>query len=188
MPPTRRNAFIHDPEIQYRWAGGRITQLSTDDPVRNFQWHKFDVATVFTQRPYTDHLLAVPADAEVTDVDRLAAPWMNLHFHHKPVQSNTRRTYSFLETVAPEQHIAAPGSPTWVGQLLPPVYDYQYTLDKQERQILPSKEHAGLIGRLPLLLALAAFTAPPSYLNDALLGSVIPGGWRPFLGVPDGRK
>ena len=65
-------------------------------------------------------------------------------------------------------------------QLLPKVYDLKTG---------PPRIQAGLVGSLPILLSLAAFSAPPPYLLGVFRNSLIPGAWRPHqYQYPAGRK
>ena len=119
---------------------------------------------MFTQRPDTDHLLAVGYDAQ----QKLVAGhrrWRILSFDHVP--KDAKSTYSSVTLSGAEPRLAAPGSPDWLPQLLPVIYDYQ-NIDKTGNPVPSKTSSAGLIGSLPLLLALAAFSAPPESLGAAL--------------------
>ncbi len=154
-----------------------------NDPVGNMSLIPHSAATVFTQRPYTPHLLAVNFDAETRDVAGEPAGWMELSFNHTKRDRNS--TYSSLDLFGVEAKLASYGSPNWVEQLLPNIYDYQ-AVDNQGHPIPPGTQSAGLIGSLPLLIALAAFSAPQDLLVEALR-SIQPGEWHPH-GYPSGRS
>lgn len=183
VPPTKRNAYTSGPENIYRWSGGIVQPLGGSSFPSHYQ--VFDSASVFVQSD-TDHLVAVGFDAQRQNVKDHPAGWRRLSFEHRPV-NNTMKTYSFISIVAPEGRIAAPGPRHWRDQLLPRIYDYRHSLDAHDRIIPARRQQAGLIGELPLLLALAAFSAPPSSLDQALTGSMQPGVWRRH-GLPSGRK
>jgi len=142
-------------------------------------------ATIFSQKGDTDHLLAVDFNATLTDVASYAPGWRVLSFDHIP-KPNTTATYSSINTLGEERHLAARGSPAWMGQLMPHVYDYQRTaLDGLP---VPSETtSAGLIGNLPILVGLAAFSAPKNSLIAVLSSSVIPRAWVRHT-RPTGRK
>ena len=146
--------------------------LSLDPFPSQFQ---HSTVTVFTQRPDTDHLLAVNFDAETRNVCEEPGGWRVLTFDHYPNGQNG--TYSYVHLVGAEQHLAAPGSHDWMPQLMPAIYDYQ-TVNVNGVPVTPRTQSAGLIGSLPLLLALAAFSAPPNSLAAAF-SRVQPGMWLP---------
>lgn len=65
-------------------------------------------------------------------------------------------------------------------QLLPSVYDCQTENPRAQ---------AGLIGSLPLLIALAAFSAPPAALGTVLTSCLRPRSWRTHqYQYPAGRE
>ena len=163
----------------FRWVSGVITHVSANDTVGRSLHQIYSAATVFTHNPDTPHLLAVPFDAEIKHAHENQGGWRPLFFHHTH-SHKTQYTYSAVSTVGDRQHIAAPGSSHWMPQLLPSVYDYQAGSPRIQ---------AGLIGSIPLLIALAAFSAPPDALREVLIDCLRPGTWRPhpFL-YPAGRK
>ena len=136
-------------------------------------------ATIFTQNPDTPHLLVVPFDARTTHVYQNPGGWRPLVFCHLRI-GNTQRTYSAVLANGDRQHIAAPGSRHWMPQLLPRVYDYQNGSPRIQ---------AGLVGSIPLLIALAAFSAPPNFLTEVLTNCLRPGQWRSHqYQYPAGRE
>ena len=156
-----------------------MTSVATNDPVGRSLGHTHSAATIFTQNPDTSHLLVVPFDAQLTHAYENNGGWKVLTFHHMR-RNNSQDTYSAVSTVGDRQHIAAPGSPHWMPQLLPHVYDFQTGSPRR---------HAGLIGKLPILIALAAFSAPPNALGGVLTNCVRPGQWLPHqYQWPAGRK
>lgn len=182
-PPVHKDGFYKDPAVWFRWQGGRIVEvqqntLSPSPLVRH------SVATVFSQKPSTDHLMTVNINALERDVVAYA-PWRVLSFEHIP-KSNTNSTYSYVKYLGGEEHLAARGSNDWMGQLLP--FDYNYQQTNIEGYPSPSEtSSAGLVGSLPILIALAAFSAPRANLVQALTGSMLPRTWRRHA-FPTGRK
>ena len=88
--------------------------------------------------------------------------------------------YSYVSANGDREHIAAPGSRHWMPQLLPRVYDNQNGSQRKQ---------AGLVGSIPLLIALAAFSAPPATLIPVLTHCVQPQRWQPHQWqYPAGRK
>ncbi|KAL8723014.1 MAG: hypothetical protein Q9225_000631 [Loekoesia sp. 1 TL-2023] len=72
--------------------------------------------------------------------------------------------------------MAAPGSPHWMPQLVPAIYDY----DPGQATTRPSPpSSAGLIGYLPILFALPAFSAQPHMLSQVLTRHLRPNTWLP---------
>ncbi len=177
-------AYISGPQSIYRWTGGRVTNTADPFVGVNRESFAFNSATVFSQEPYTPHLVAVNFDARAVDVSSRDEGWRPLTFFHEIVNG---RVYSSVNVLGAQATIASPGSPRLVGQLLPQVYDYRHSLDRFGQQIPPPVTNAGLTGPLPILLALAAFSAPPGFLDSVLTTSVHPGTWYNHV-HPSGRK
>lgn len=171
VPPTMRNAFRSGELYLFRWSGGRIHQIVSASPLGAH----FDSATVFTHR--TGHLLAVELDAQETDVASTDQGWRELSFNHEP-EGNSGRFYSYVDVLGLEEKIAAP-STHLMTQLLPSVYNCQ--------QADPLVTNAGLIGSLPILLAMAAFTAAPDQLTTVFTRYVQPGVWQNHQHLGFGR-
>ena len=174
-PPNVRTGYTRSNSMLFCWTGGIMTRVAHNLP----GGQTYSSATIFTQNPDTPHLLAVPFDAERTHAYLNPGGWRPLVFHHIRID-NTQRTYSAVSTVGDRQHIAARGSPHWMPQLLPRVYDYQTGSPRIQ---------AGLIGSIPLLIALAAFSAPPHVLEPVLTRCLQPRRWLPHQWeYPAGRK
>lgn len=164
MPPTKRNAFKSGELYRFRWSGGRIHEIGHASPLGAH----FESATVFiTHMLDSGHLLAVELDAQEIDVESTDQGWRELSFYHEQ-EGSSGRTYSSVAALGPEDKIAAP-SRHLKTQLLPPMYDCQ--------QADTSVTNAGLIGSLPILLAMAAFTAAPAQLTPVFTQYVQPGKW-----------
>lgn len=168
-PPDIRTGYTPGPTMLFRWMGGIITRVAANDPIRPSIQQTYSVATVFTQNPDTPHLLVVPFNALRTHAYQNPGGWRPLTFRHVRL-NNTQRAYSAVSPVGDRQHIAARGSTHWMPQLLPNVYDYQTGSPRVQ---------AGLIGNIPILIALAAFSAPPAALEAVLTNCVQPNAWRP---------
>ena len=179
-PPDEYRAYFRRTGTLFHWAGGRVIEAATNDSTG---LEPYSVATIFTQRPDTPHLLAVNFDATTRDVFREPGGWNVLSFHHETADRNS--TYSSLDLLGGRAHLAAYGSPAWMDQLLPSVYDYQ-EIDHHGHPVPPGTQSAGLIGSLPLLVSLAAFSAPENALADAFR-SFQPGQWHRH-NHPDGRS
>lgn len=155
-----------------------MTQVGAHGLVSHPVGQIYRAATVFTQNPDTPHLLAVPFDVRQRDVIGYPGLWRPLSFRHVPTPKLDM--YSAVVANGDCQHIAVRGSNHWMPQLLPRVYDDQ----SQSR-----RRQAGLIGEIPLLIALAAFSAPVSFLPSVLTNCVRTGRWQPHqYQYPSGRK
>ena len=86
-----------------------------------------------------------------------------------------------------KDRIAAPASDNIVNQILPKCYDYKPQLNPQGQAIPPTRTHTGLIGSLPILISLAAFSAHESLLQKTLQEHVQMNEWIPH-GHPTGRQ
>ncbi|KAL8921193.1 MAG: hypothetical protein Q9172_004155 [Xanthocarpia lactea] len=150
-PPNRKNAYHRDrPGARlFKWMGGRMTDVTAKDLDKKKNYLSYGVATIFTQYKDTNHLLAVTFDAEKQDVREEQGGWKVLSFDHIPQDgTDTQRTYySSVGVAGAERQLAAPGSPAWIGQLLPSIYDY-------DSGVPPQRISGGLIGNLPLLHSL----------------------------------
>ncbi|KAI4124599.1 MAG: hypothetical protein LQ338_004718 [Usnochroma carphineum] len=169
-PPNRKNAY-HRNETGaklFRWRGGTMREIPYGQPGLS----SYGAATVFGQHPDTDHLLAVDFDAETRDVAEQYGGWKVLSFNHQFLLGPPESYYSFVSLTGQEQLLAAPGSPKWMPELLPKIYDYD-----SRRQTSNIPKSAGLIGQLPILFALPAFSAPPGKLSDVLTNSMRPNRW-----------
>ncbi|KAL8912060.1 MAG: hypothetical protein Q9171_002848 [Xanthocarpia ochracea] len=170
-PPNRKNAYHRNRAGArlFRWMGGRMTDITPKDLDKNYL--SYGVATIFTQYKDTHHLLAVTFDAEQRDVREEQGGWKVLSFDHI-LQNGTQRTYySSMGVVGAERQLAAPGSSAWIPQLLPKIYDYDSCGNP------PQRSSGGLIGNLPLLFALPAFSAQPDRLSHVLTSSMQPNRW-----------
>ncbi len=182
-PPDKPNGLRNGqgPTIFFRWMGGWITGVSPSDQIWATDLDRYvdRAATVFTQYPDSPHLLAVPFDARHRSVQTFERGWQAITFNHIQVQKSNRTGYfSYISNSGGEPAIATPGSPNWMPQLLPEWYDCNTRH--------ATRTQAGLIGELPLLFALAAFSAPPQSLG-VLLSSMQPGEWMSH-GLSTGRK
>ncbi|KAL8838946.1 MAG: hypothetical protein Q9176_004752 [Flavoplaca citrina] len=179
-PPNRKNAYIREKASAqlFRWKGGRMTSITARD--LNKKDSTYAVATIFTQYPDTTHLLAVNFDAEKKDVAEENGGWKVLSFDYL-TRPGTQGVHSSVSVAGGNQQLAAPGSPAWVPQLLPTIYDYK------PRANLPRPVSAGLIGNLALLFALPAFSAQPSSLSHVLTNFIKPNKWHRHQ-LQDGRE
>lgn len=179
-PPDNQNAYISTTPFYFLWYGGTVTLVQNLPSILQ----RYGEATIFSQKNDSDHLLAVDFNARSRNVSHApGGGWKRLSFDH--VQLTNGSTYSKINLFGCERHLAAPGSPHWVPQLLPREYDYQRT-GPNDHPIQSDTTSAGLIGSLPILLSLAAFSAPRDCLPAVLTQCIAPGAWRPHP-MPTGR-
>ena len=177
-PPTIRTGYTTKSSSLFHWRGGIMTYIAANEAAARFPTQVHSAATIFTQNPDTPHLLAVPFDARIRHVCHYPGAWRPLTFRHVRI-ANSQHTYSAVSANGDRQHIAARGSSHWMPQLLPRVYDDQSQ---------STRKQAGLIGSIPLLIALAAFSAPVSFLPSVLTSCVRPRRWQPHqYQYPAGR-
>ncbi len=182
LPPNKRNGFEKGDgsALLLRWMGGRFSPVAADDPIHCVRLGHYRTATVFTQNEDTPHLLAVPFDARERHVRDAPNDWRPLTFNHERI-SGTDSYYTYVSCIGAETGVAARGSAHWMPQLVPDWYQYRPHHQQTRGQ-------AGLVGELPLLIALAAFSAPPTDLR-VLFTSVKPGAWHSHAHpYPAGRK
>ena len=178
-PPTIRTGYTMRSRSLFHWSGGIMTHISAHEEVGHPLGWVHSAATVFTQNPDTRHLLAVPFDVRQRNVTEYPGAWRPLTFRHIQI-ANTQQVYSAVLANGDHQHVATRGSPYWMPQLLPRVYD---------DQIRSTRIQAGLIGSIPLLIALAAFSAPISFLSSVLTNCLWLHRWQPHqYQYPAGRK
>ena len=178
-PPTIRTGYTTRSSSLFHWRGGIMTHIAANEAVTHSISRIYSAATIFTRHPDTPHLLAVPFDARTRDVLQYPGGWRPLSFRYIRIDG-TQHTYSAISADRDRRHIAARGSSHWMPQLLPEVYDDQSQ---------STKIQAGLIGSLPILIALAAFSAPTFFLHSVLTGCVRPRRWQPHqYQYPAGRK
>ena len=127
----------------------------------------------------TKNLLVANYDASNLDArDTICGGWNRLLFHQERAHPKEPRYYTELDFSGPENVAAAPPlSQHYMPQLLPPT---QYSSKTQRKD-------AGLIGQLPLLIAIAACSAPKRCLEEVLTTSIRPRQWRPHR-QPSGRS
>lgn len=184
QPPVRKTAYDKQVAVYLRWHRGKMSRMPTGGPSTTSLVAEHRVATIFSQKDDTDHLLAVDFDASLRDVAAYDPGWRVISFDHIP-KTNTNATYSYINLFGGQKHLAAHGSPAWMGQLMPYEYDYQQTMNGHP--VPSTTTSAGLIGSLPILIGLAAFSAHSDSLATVLSNSVLPGAWTRHE-LPIGRK
>lgn len=183
-PPDRHDAYDTRSVSFFRYRGGIFGEVDQNDPVHGVQLTQiYDTATIFSQAFRTDHLLTVPFDARTRNVSETQHDWRCLGFDYQPASSGG--TYALLAFIGAEECL--PADVTGWEELIPQPYRYQETNDSGNPE-LSETTCAGLIGKLPLLVALAAFSACPDQLRASLTRTRSPAGqWVPH-NYPTGRQ
>lgn len=175
-PPRESTAFgTTSTSGLYRWFNGTLTG------VRSFIHHsslnRFSVVSVFYQSD-TRRFLAIPTDCRDATTDGARHRWRQVGFEYP---HNNNISILGCEAANNQNILAAPGSPTWMPQLLPAIYDRTPDLDGPEHD-----DSGGLAGSLALLIALAAFSIDPADMIDGIRHSFQVPQWRPHDGPTDG--
>ena len=170
-PPKRAKDLKASNARFFRWRDGRIESITVKDlPTDCGPLRSHNVGSVFVHKE-TNHLLVTDINAAAFDVIKYGChgKWSRLYFHHKRVTKTDSRYYTELDFTGTKGLTAANISGRCMPQLIPSIYN-----DPRQDRV-----NAGLIGKLPLLFAIAAFSAPKQFLVDVLTKSVRPGEWRP---------
>ena len=177
-PSTPRSIKTEkDPITLLRWEGGRNIIVPANALIQraDLDEYVYRAATIFIQYPDNPCLLAVPFDARTRSVQLFRRGWQHITFNNtRNGNSSSNTYYSYISSRGAGQEITT-GLPHWIPQIWP-ARNTSYTTSIQ----------SGLIGELPLLFAIAAFSAPPSS-PEVLLSSMHPGKWTPY-GLSIGRK
>ena len=170
LPPNTPNDIMNerDPITLLRWEGGRNIIVPVNDPIQraDLDEYMYREATIFTKYPHKPHLWAVPFDARTRSVQLFKRGWQRITFNNiRNGDSSSNTYYSYISSRGAGPELTTPEMPHWIPQVWP----------------YPNTSHAtsiqsGLIGELPLLFAIAAFSAPPSS-PEVLVTSMHPGKW-----------
>ena len=176
-PPIRKNQFSKSDRCRFRWQNGSLSVLGSDDPIMRQQWTRRSTASVFPQSA-AGQLLIVNIDVTEQDVsESYYGRWTALNFRHIKVEGSKRSYYSYLDFVADQAVTAARVRNHVVPQLLPEIHN-----SRDHR-----REHAGLIGKLPLLVAIAALSGATNVRNAIMRACVQPSRWARHLQTACGR-
>ena len=151
----------------YRWRSGSASLITMNDGAygaiaQNPQAYQYSAGTVFTQMPSSQKFLAVNFDARWTNIDP-EYRWEKLMFNHIPHPNGQNRYYSDLGLSRFQHHLATFSSVPWQYDLFPMAMhcDVGDTAASY-------RQNAGLIGSLPFILAVIAFSAPQEQLATIL--------------------
>jgi hypothetical protein len=158
FPPVYANQFSRRAGNLYRWLGDGDAELVEDDE-RPEKLERFQVASVFFQARQ-DNFLAVLKDCTKKDIGNEPHGWCQISFHHQP------GLMSMVDIGGDRFMLAAPANGcSWMPQVLPEVYNYD---TRNPRLGKPPGPPGGLCGRLSLLIAMAAFSAPVTHAETVV--------------------
>ena len=152
-----------------------MTDMTTEALNKECTLHS--VATVFIQRQDTANILAVPFDARKKDVTEDSGGWKDLSLEY----AFSWESFVEITLAGGPRRIAVAEQSPWM-KLLPAAY-----IENDSESILRRGVNTGLIGSLPLLFALPAFSAQLDQLSNVLTGFVRPNRWLPHE-LPHGCK
>ncbi len=166
-PKTKEELEVANP-LLYRWTGGEAATLTRQSLPRQFEFKRHSVASVFVQTE-SRHLLCTNINAAEVDVknSKNATKWSRLFFDHERNAQDRSEYFTALVFAGGQELTAAPMSSNCMPQLIPDVYNNENS----------TRKNAGVIGKLPLLIALAAFSARREHLREVLTRSLRPGRW-----------
>ena len=151
----------------YRWESGVASILARNDPayvavVQHPEEYEYSAGTVFTQAPYSQRFFAVNFDARWNNIDPNWR-WEQLMFNHVPHQAGQGFYYSDLGLLRDSHNLATLTNADWQRDLFPSGMRCDGT-----HAFAQNRRTAGLIGSLPFLLAVIAFSGPRESLADIL--------------------
>lgn len=157
FPPIRKQQFNRRPGHLYRWPGEEESEKIEGDKRRE-NLKKFQVASVFFQAKQ-DNFLAVFKDCTKHDIADEDYGWSQIWFHHRS------GFMSDVDIGGEKPLLAAPADESsWMPQVVPEVYNYDTKSPSAQFRGQPG----GLCGRLSLLIAMAAFSAPVQCAEDVV--------------------
>ena len=176
-PPKIRTAYRAHPGVLYRWSGGSVSAISANEQMQHQDLEVFGAATVFTHWPDSDHLLAVNFDARRRTVATNGG-WRPLSFEHQGTGS-PNRIRAFVNPYATKRQLPAP-CPNLVPDILPRGYGWQPPANQNGHSPTSTSPSAfaGLVGKLPILIAIAAFSCPRAHVPQVLTTSIRPHSWQ----------
>lgn len=169
-PPKEKKSLQGYDSRWYLWAEGRMAEIS--DPGSSHR-EKHSSASLFV-RDQHETLLAANLDATQDEFSRVQhACWREIKFY---LNRTTNGDYSFVDYAGQSTETPATMPAHMVPQLLPQIYNGS-----------SSRTNRGLVGRLPILIGLAALSAEPAHVNEVLTNSIRLGSWR-HHGHRNGRR
>jgi hypothetical protein len=160
LPPTERKAFttIADTNWHY-WYEGKVY----DVPIHKHQQIQLYSTTSIFWSHHRQAFLQLPCDCTEIDLKKamggnnhdVPLEWAKISFHNETTHN---QCLSLIGYGFEKNELGAKGSPRWMPELLPDVYQYQGTTQQGA---------CHLAGDLSILLGLAAFsTSPQTPIKD----------------------
>ena len=151
----------------YRWRSGVASVVSQSDGAyaaitQDPQGYEYSAGTVFTQAPWSQKFLAVKFDARWTNVDPNYR-WEKLMFNHVPHPAGQNFYYSDLGVLRIFHKLSTSTNADWQRDLFPTVMHCDDT-----STFAQNRRNAGLIGSLPFLIAVIAFSGLRQNLDTIL--------------------
>ncbi|MCJ1301003.1 hypothetical protein MMC08_003802 [Hypocenomyce scalaris] len=166
-PPRETQAFncTSSSGLQ-RWDGGTVTDFPVNDA---HTLTRYSVASVFYQSE-SGRFLAVPTDCRDQIVDRTGKAWRQVGFEYR---EDNNISILGCEMSNNYHILAAPGSSTWMPEMLPAIYNRTPMFGPPEHS-----DPGGLAGSLSLLVALTAFAWEPANMAAGINYSFQSPNWR----------
>ena len=185
-PPTVHGAFTATAVAPwYYWYNGTVSEVPPQNRA-HIQVHRTTSMFWCYDRQAFVH---VPYDCTAVDVKdamgglqgNVPLPWNKITFHNKIINN---RCVSLLGYGYERDELGAPGSPSWMPELLPQRYQYQGTSATLGR--------CQLAGDLSIILGLAAFSMSPQAtaksIGESLRRTASGTEWTPHGGQGQGSK
>ena len=179
MPPSIKGAFSGGPDEFFRWKGGRVTECVNSPYATGLDLSsvQYRTATIFLtvpsfhEAPLRVLFIAAACNAQTSAVTESSLPgWRQLCFRETLIEDDSSKacfSHIFLGDGMYTEKLGYIKQANWKSQLLPEFYE------------IGDWSSRGLTGQLPLLLALAAFSAPEARLVSVMTESLRLGEWRP---------
>jgi hypothetical protein len=153
VPPTKMDAFKNRGITGwYSWRDGEVQKVANTDVDTHLRLHRTTSMFWCADR---QAFLHVPYDCTRVNVgikrDGVPLKWERLSFHHKEFKQ--AECISLVGYRYEKNELGAEGSPAWVPELIPSVYQLHKPSEYQQ---------CHLAGDLSVLIALAAFSTVPA--------------------------
>ena len=170
-PPELKEAFLpSEPSPCYAWSPGSLSPVSPSDKA---YMEDYKVTSVFW-RPDHGTYLTVPYDCTRYSVRHMVQndplqDWATLRFNHDAYKG---RCVSVIGHCSPNHVLAASGSPSWVGELIPPIHQ------RHDEPAIPHAQGPSLLaGDISIIMALAALSNGPELVKQTIEWSFRPPNW-----------
>jgi hypothetical protein len=172
-PPELKEAFLpSEPSPCYVWSPGRLSPISPSDKA---YMEDYKVTSVFWCPDHQTYL-TVPYDCTRYSVRHMVQndplqDWATLRFNHEAYKG---RCVSVIGHCSPNHVLAASGSPSWIGELIPPIHQ------RHDEPAIPHAQGPSLLaGDISIIMALAAFSNRPELVKETTEWSFRPPNWVP---------